>query len=82
MTDVSPAAQAVKDAWDAEWPDGLAAALRAAADQTKQVIARAPLYDDWSKGWKDGATAITERLLAIATELEQVAPNTTTEITS
>ena len=31
MTELSPAAQAVLDAFNAEWPDGLAAALRALA---------------------------------------------------
>jgi hypothetical protein len=44
MTKLSPAAQAVKDAWDAEWPDGLAAALRAAADHLNHSTSAHTLY--------------------------------------
>jgi hypothetical protein len=62
MTDLSPAAQAVLDAFLAKWPDEalkqdrkcLAAALRAAADEV-----------DWS--W-------SRKLLAIADELEANEP--------
>jgi hypothetical protein len=89
MTKLSPAALAVRDAAEKQTdldfryaPMIAAAALRAAADQTKQVIARAPVYGDWSEGWKDGATAITEHLLAIAAELKQAANINTTEAPS
>jgi hypothetical protein len=73
---LSPAAQAVKDAWDAEWPDGLAAALRAAADQ---VVPEEPLYGG-DQRWmfeRDARQASRKKLRAIAAELEQAASNTT-----
>jgi hypothetical protein len=74
MTDLSQAAKAVRDAYEGEdtynFPlDGIAAALRAAADQV------APLnYEDV---WTDGKILqyekydpVREKLLAIADELE------------
>ena len=85
MTDLSPAAQAVMDAFRAEWPDEalkqdckcLAAALRAVADQVvpKEVFSR--------RGMRPGSTGsiapdefkqdqrfeTRRKLLAIATEL-------------
>lgn len=70
MTELSPAAQAVMDAFHAEWPDEalkqdckcLAAALRAAADQLINV--------EWSvEMWE-----LRREFHAIATELEAM-PN-------
>ena len=68
MTDLSPAAQAVLDAWaEGEGgvylegdPERLAAALRAAADQFNSVEAM------------PGATFCRNKLLAIANELENI----------
>ena len=68
MTDLSPAAQAVLDAFLAEWPDEalkqdrqcLAAALRAAAKQMSCYQSRKFLY----------SIADAMKLLAIADELE------------
>jgi hypothetical protein len=67
MTNLSPAAQAVLDAFLAEWPDEaleqdrrcLAAALRAAADQVEP--------DD---GVPSEVRRVLDKLLAIANELE------------
>lgn len=76
MISLSPAAQAVKDAWDAEWPDGLATALCAAADQ---VVPEEPLYGG-DQRWmfeRDARQALRKKLRAIAAELEQTAPHTT-----
>jgi hypothetical protein len=75
MTDLSPAAQAVLDAFLANWQDEpmiqdrqcLAAALRAAADQVVP-IPRLP-YDSCCNVY---AAAIRAELLAIAAELEGV----------
>ena len=72
---LSPAAQAVLDAY---WDDapleagakcGLAAALRAAADQVGQVPAH-PVNTEWDKGFVDGARLVYRELLGIAAELE------------
>jgi hypothetical protein len=68
MTQLSPAAQAVMDAFRAEWPDEalkqdckcLAAALRAAADQISCYQSKKFLY----------SIADAMKLRAIATELE------------
>ncbi len=75
MTDLSPAAQAVLDAFLANWQDEpmiqdrqcLAAALRAGADQVVP-IPRLP-YDSCCNVY---AAAIRAELLAIAAELEGV----------
>jgi hypothetical protein len=77
MTDLSPAAQAVLDAFNAEWPDGLAAALRAAADQ---VVPNGPKpsansdyhLNNWTKSMDQyyQRQQTREELLAIAAELE------------
>ena len=77
MTDLSPAAQAVLDAFAADnygvWlegdPERLAAALRAAADQ---VVPEEPLYGG-DQRWmyeRDTRQASRKKLLAIAAELE------------
>ena len=68
MTDLSPAAQAVLDAWTATEngvyllgdPERLAAALRAAADQFNSVEAM------------PGAPFCRNKLLAIANELKNI----------
>ena len=77
MTDLSPAAQAVLDAFAADnygvWlegdPERLAAALRAAADQ---VVPEEPLYGG-DQRWmfeRDTRQESRKKLLAIAAELE------------
>ena len=72
MADLSPAVQAVLDAIDAN--DGesdrtvAAAALRAAAEQPYEVPAYFRGDDYWR--FRDGVDAERNRLLAIATELE------------
>ena len=77
MTDLSPAAQAVLDAFAADnygvWlegdPERLAAALRAAADQ---VVPEEPLYGG-DQRWmyeRDTRQESRKKFLAIAAELE------------
>ena len=81
MTDLSPAAQAVLDAWDAKLNpmvtclthdperEALAAVLYAAADQ---VVPEEPLYGG-DQRWmfeRDARQASRKKILAIATELE------------
>ena len=72
MTDLSPAAAAVLDAFDSKWADtrhqALIAALRAVADQ----VVPAPLVTPGgSKIWpSEPELSIRESLLAIAAELE------------
>jgi len=80
---LSPAAQAVVDAWNAKLnpdPDGLtylthdperealAAALRAAVDQVYEVPACIRGDDYWN--YRNGVEAERSRILAIAAELE------------
>jgi hypothetical protein len=76
MTDLSPAALAVWEAFNSEEPgvfvdygDCLAAALRAAADQAapKGVIATTV---DYGSGANNERIVIRSQLLAIAAELE------------
>ena len=77
MTNLSPAAQAVLDAFNAEWPDGLAAALQAAANQ---VVPNGPKpsansdyhLNNWTKSMDQyyQRQQTREELLAIAAELE------------
>jgi hypothetical protein len=76
MTDLSPAADAVLDAYmnNCGWLDGplekdyrcAAAVLRAAADQ---VEIPAP-SNDWVEGFVEGVLAFQRGLLAIAAELQ------------
>ena len=77
MTDLSPAAQAVLDAFLAEWPDEaleqdrrcLAAALRAAADR---VVPKEPLHGG-DQRWmfeRDARQSSRKKMLAIADELD------------
>ena len=77
MTDLSPAAQAVLDAWVDQVYDqsgtnaqGLAAALKAAADQVVPQC-RKPLYaDSWEESAWTAQQDTRADLLAIAAELE------------
>jgi hypothetical protein len=86
MTNLFPAAQAVKDAvlalyksdqpqirdwgWQLDAPT-VAAALRAAADQVApEVYFSYTGHRDWDKGMEARNDAIREAILAIATELE------------
>ncbi len=71
---LSPAAQAVLDAADSVFEQagttrqGIAAALRAAAEQPYEVPAYFRGDDYWR--FRDGVDAERNRLLALATELE------------
>ena len=77
MTDLSPAAQAVLDAFAADnygvWlegdPERLAAALQAAADQLVPVEEEKPLRLALRPRW-DARQLIRAEILAIASELE------------
>jgi hypothetical protein len=81
MTDLSPAAQRVLDAANASatnaWSDathqrfrsGIAAALRAAADQVVPFPGRYPM-NDYMEGFRDAKQSVHHQLLAIAAELE------------
>jgi hypothetical protein len=82
MSKLSPAAQAVLDAFNnrglssREWHDGkaaslkLAAALRAAADYAQRSSYAAAPSTDWGDGWKAGVSDTAQGLIAIADELE------------
>jgi ABC-type branched-subunit amino acid transport system substrate-binding protein len=77
MTDLSPAAQAVLDAYNAGFirpvavhhKPRIAAALRAAADQARRTVATGTPSTDWGEGWKQGAMDVANGFLAIAAEL-------------
>lgn len=77
MAELSPAAQAVADAYDntPELPTGnhcyhwLAAAIRAVADQVKCRDSTGP-RDQWEQGFFAAISSTQEELLAIAAELE------------
>ena len=79
MTNLSPAAQAVLDAFLVEWPDEalkqdrrcLAAALRAVADQVVPHPGRYPM-NEYMEGLRDCKQDFRAALLAIADELEGV----------
>lgn len=83
MTELSPAAQAVLDAFNTyhhyqDVPLSIAAALCAAADQ---VVPEEPLYGG-DQRWmfeRDARQASRKKLRAIAAELEQAANINTTE---
>jgi hypothetical protein len=79
MTDLSPAAQAVLDAFRAEWPDEalkqdckcLASAIRVVADQAAPELPHSELDDpEILRGIWGERRACRAELLAIATELE------------
>jgi hypothetical protein len=75
---LSPAAQAVMDAWESEWSKGsfcheersVAAALRAAADQVVPDAADYMRAAIASLDWWDAHDQIRAELLGIAAELE------------
>ena len=70
MTELSPAAQAVLDAYRGRWDYDLAAALRAAADCLPiQPLTREP-PDQFEMGLAQGQALSRSELLAIADELE------------
>ena len=69
MTNLSPAAQAVLDAFNAEWPDGLAAALVAVADQVVPENAN-PVGDEHDDARLFQWMRIRSQIRAIAAELE------------
>jgi hypothetical protein len=80
MTNLSPAAQAVLDAFG-KYPlhgdhiaenlmhGALPAALRAAVDQVVPFPGRYPM-NDYMEGFRDAKQSVHHQLLAIATELE------------
>jgi hypothetical protein len=79
MTDLSPAAQAVLDAYNAGFirpvavhhKPRIAAAFRAAADQVApEVYFSYTDHRDWDQGMEARNDAIREAILAIADELE------------
>ena len=70
---LSPAAQAVLDAYGDFEPanvDAMAAALRAAADQVKHEFPLGPEYTEWDSGHDAGIYRALNKFLAIAAELE------------
>lgn len=68
MTNLSPAAAAVLDAYDI---DSMVAALVAVADQVvpEECLARFPNDSAWQDGFTDANARIRAELLAIAAEL-------------
>jgi len=78
LTPLSPAAQAVLDAYQvAPIEDGLTAAavLRAAADQLTVTNGECSGVTLWEIGFLAGAAGARQGLLAIADELEGANPN-------
>jgi hypothetical protein len=71
MTDLSPAAQSVLDAYRSTHLsiNNLVAALRAAADQVAEEVP--PGQSVWGEGYVEGVIFFRDELLAIAAELEQ-----------
>jgi len=72
MTDLSPAAQAVSDAYETTYTEtGLVAAIRELADQVVPVEVHPEVYEDCCQ-YSDVKTraGIRAAILAIATELE------------
>jgi hypothetical protein len=67
MTDLSPQAQAIVDAYEntTDKYDALAAVLRAAADQVVPIE-----YEDIHGCWYEKKNRVREQFLAIANELE------------
>jgi hypothetical protein len=77
MTDLSPAALAILDAYgdfEAANTDAMAAALRAVADQVVPKR-RKPMYaDSWEEATWTAQQDTREELLAIAAELDNTSP--------
>ncbi len=71
MTDLSPATQAVLDAYRSSHLsiNNLAAALRAVADQVAPFPGRYPM-NQYMDGFRDAKQSVYHQLLAIAAELE------------
>ena len=70
MTDLSPAAQAVSDAYETTYTEtGLVAAIRELANQVVSKPIRLP-RDSYAGGAYDQRIIDHQQLLAIATELE------------
>jgi hypothetical protein len=74
VSNLSPAAQAVLDAYystdSLRAAPALAAALRAAADYAQRSSYAAAPSTDWGDGWKVGVSDTAQGLIAIAAELE------------
>ena len=70
MTDLSPAAQAVLDAYENTYIDsGLVAAIFELADQVVPHPGRYPM-NEYINGIRDAKDDVRKAILAIATELE------------
>jgi len=70
MTDLSPAAQAVSDAYETTYTEtGLVAAIRELADQVVPHPGRYPM-SEYMEGIRNAKHDVRAKILAIATELE------------
>ena len=70
MTDLSPAAQAVFDAYETTYTEtGLVAAIRELADQVVPHPGRYPM-SEYMEGLRNAKHDVRAKILAIATELE------------
>jgi hypothetical protein len=70
MTDLSPAAQAVMDAYETTYTEtGLVAAIRELADQVVPHPGRYPM-SEYMEGLRNAKHDVRAKILAIATELE------------
>ena len=70
MADLSPAAQAVSDAYETTYTEtGLVAAIRELADQVVPHPGRYPM-SEYMEGIRNAKHDVRREILAIATELE------------
>ena len=70
MTDLSPAAQAVSDAYETTYTEtGLVAAIRELADQVVPHSGRYSM-NEYMEGLRNAKHDVRAKILAIATELE------------
>jgi len=70
MTDLSPAAQAVSDAYETTYTEtGLVAAIRELADQVVPHPGRYPM-SEYMEGLRNAKHDVRAKILAIAAELE------------
>ena len=70
MADLSPAAQAVSDAYETTYTEtGLVAAIRELADQVVPHPGRYPM-SQYMEGLRNAKHDVRAKILAIATELE------------